>query len=150
MDREIRYNNKSLVIPARTFVLPSLMAVHAHPRYWGADSLLWRPARWNISDPLGTGGLDAENVFTPAPGTYFPWSDGQRNCPGKKFAQVEFVAVIAKLFRDHRVQPEQMVGESEEQARTRVLEVVKDSTVKMLLQMKDPTRVALRWIRKES
>lgn len=138
------------MIPARTFVLPSLMAVHAHPRYWGADSLSWRPARWIVLDPLGgKAGLDAESLVIPVQGTYFPWSDGQRNCPGKKFAQVEFVAVIANLFHGHRVLPERMVGESEEGARRRVLETVDDSAVKMLLQMKDPARVSVRWMRRE-
>lgn len=138
------------MIPAQTFVLPSLMAVHAHTRYWGADSLLWRPARWIVSDPLGSkAGLDAESLFMPVQGTYFPWSDGQRNYPGKKFAQVEFVAVIANLFREHKVLPKRMVGESEKRARRRVLETVDDSAVKMLLQMKDPARVAVRWMRRE-
>ena len=126
------------------------MAVHTHPRYWGADSLSWRPARWIVSEPSGDkANLDAESLFIPVQGTYFPWSDGQRNCPGKKFAQVEFVAVIANLFRRHRVVAERVVGENEEQARRRVLETVNNSAVKMLLQMKDPARVGVKWIRTE-
>lgn len=126
------------------------MAVHAHPRYWGADAPSWRPARWIVSDPTGSKvGLDAESIFVPAQGTYFPWSDGQRSCPGKKFAQVEFVAVIANLFRGHRVLPERRAGESEAQARRRVIEAVNDSTVKMLLQMKNPASVAVRWTKRE-
>lgn len=126
------------------------MAVHTHPRYWGANSLSWCPARWIVSDALGgKAGLDGETLFVPVQGTYFPWSDGQRNCPGKKFSQVEFVAVIANLFREHTVLPEPMVGESEEQARRRVLETVDDSAVRMLLQMKDPARVAVRWVKRK-
>ena len=126
------------------------MAVHAHPRYWGEDALSWRPARWMTSDTSGEKtGLDAETLFTPVQGSYFPWSDGQRNCPGKKFAQVEFVAVIAHLFYGHKVLPERMVGESEEQARRRLLDVVNDGAVKMLLQMKDPARVSMRWMSRE-
>ena len=125
------------------------MAVHTHPRHWGADSLLWRPSRWIVSDRVGLkAGLDAETLFVPAQGTYFPWSDGQRNCPGKKFSQVEFVAVIATLLHEHRVKVERKVGESEEQAQRRVLETVDDSAVRMLLQMKDPERVAVTWTRR--
>ncbi|MCJ1334603.1 hypothetical protein MMC10_011315 [Thelotrema lepadinum] len=149
-DRQIQYKGQSLIIPSRTFVLPSLMAVHAHPNYWGTDALSWRPARWIVSDPSSQRiGLETESVFTPARGTYFPWSDGQRNCPGKKFAQVEFVAVIARLLRRHRVLPERFVGESEAQAHQRVLEVVNDGSVKMLLQMRDPSRVSVRWVKRE-
>jgi len=47
--------------------------------------------------------LGQEALFTPAQSTYFPWSDGPQNCPGAKFAQVESVAVLACLLRDHRV-----------------------------------------------
>ena len=126
------------------------MAVHVHPRYWGADALSWRPTRWIKTGSLpAEAGVNGECLFTPAQGTYFPWSDGQRNCPGKKFAQVEFVAVIATLFRRHRVLPERMLGESEEGAQRRVLETVDDGAVKMLLQMKDPSRVGVRWMRRE-
>ena len=149
-DRQIQYNGETLIIPARTFVLPSLMAVHTHPRYWGADSLEFRPERWIVPGSTETGAskFDSETIFTPAKGTYFPWSDGQRNCPGKKFAQVEFVAVVANLFKDHRVYPERQAGEGPQQARQRVLATVKDSQVGLLLQMRDPTRVAVRWEKK--
>ena len=129
------------------------MAVHAHPRYWGADAESWRPARWIVSAPseckLEDFGLVQESLFTPAKGTYFPWSDGQRNCPGKKFSQVEFVAVIARLLHRHRVVPERLAGESAAQAQQRLLAVVNDGSVNMLLQMRDPSRVAVRWVRRE-
>ena len=87
-------------------------------------------------------------MFVPHRGTYFPWSEGQRNCPGKKFAQVEFVAVMATLFRDHRVRPVVVPGDSLDQARRRINEVVEDSTLGLLLQMRDPSRVAVAWDRR--
>ncbi|KAI1485519.1 hypothetical protein F5X96DRAFT_659588 [Biscogniauxia mediterranea] len=37
--------------------------------------------------------------------TFIVWSEGARDCPGRKFSQVEFVATIASLFRDWRVNP---------------------------------------------
>jgi cytochrome P450 len=42
-------------------------------------------------------------VFKPARGTYLPFSEGARACAGKKFATVEFVAVLVTLLRDHRL-----------------------------------------------
>jgi cytochrome P450 len=36
-------------------------------------------------------------------GSYIPWSDGARVCPGEKFAQVEFVALMAAIFKEHRI-----------------------------------------------
>lgn len=44
------------------------------------------------------------NWKRPSPGAFIPWATGPRNCPGVKFAQVEFVSVIASLLADSRVE----------------------------------------------
>lgn len=85
-------------------------------------------------------------MFTPVKGSYVPFSDGARVCPGKKFAQVEFVAAMVAFFRGNRVQVVQEGVESESQARARTMEVVKDSGILLLLQMNHPEKVGLRWV----
>ena len=55
---------------------------------------------------------------------------------------------MATLFRDYRVQPVVRQGETLEGARKRVLGVVQDSSVQLLLQMRDPGGVAVRWSRR--
>lgn len=150
-DRRLQVNGRSLVIPAKTMIFPSLVALHTDPRYWGEDSLVWRPSRWILSptEPAkGCNGLENESVFVPQKGTYFPWSDGQRNCPGKKFAQVEFVAVMISLFRDHSVHAVMEPGESTDQARERILGVVNDSSSTLLLKIRNASAVRLRWERR--
>jgi len=92
--------------------------------------------------------LSREKLLIPEKGAYFAWSEGVRSCPGKKFAQVEFVATIAALFRTHRVQPVPGKGETMDQARNRVLNVVKDTRMQLLLQMRDPNSVAVTWSRR--
>ena len=147
---------KSLIIPPRTMVLPSLIAMHTMPQYWGNDSLIWGPSRWILPSSYIKKGsparlkarLDEETMLVPPEGTNFPWSDGQRNCPGKKFAQVEFVAVMANLFRAHRVEPVARHGESQSQVQRRLLNKVNDSKVRMLLQIRDPNGVPLLWTRR--
>ena len=134
-------NEHTYNVPADTLIVPNLQASHTHPRTWGADSLVWRPQRW-IKE---AGDLDSESIIQPPKGTYFPWAEGARNCPGKKFAQVEFVAVVAALFRDHRAEPVRRSGENAEAANTRVLDVVKDSNVELLLQMRNPQNVQVVW-----
>ncbi|GJC86382.1 hypothetical protein ColLi_09220 [Colletotrichum liriopes] len=37
--------------------------------------------------------------MTPPRGSNLPWSGGPRMCPDQKMSQVEFVTVIATLFR---------------------------------------------------
>lgn len=126
------------------------MALQTHPRYWGKDSLTWRPSRWivdtsdNVQEDLGAR-LSQESLLTPEKGTFIAWSEGARSCPGRKFAQVEFVATMAALFRNFRADPVLRAGETPAIARKRVLDVVKNSNVELLLQMRDPDSVSVRW-----
>ena len=70
-------------------------------------------------------------------------------CPGKKFSQVEFVAVIASLLQDHRVRLVLMSGESQNDALERTLKVVKDSDMEVAVRMNHPERLRMRWKRKQ-
>lgn len=58
--------------------------------------------------PTSTTGptASAQGILKPAKGAFLPFSDGARACSGKKFATVEFVAVLFTLLRNHRVQLE--------------------------------------------
>jgi cytochrome P450 len=110
----------------------------------------WKPSRWiTSSSPKDTEPKSAfwkESLTTPKKGTYVAWSDGVRPCPGKKFSQVEFVAAMASLFRGHRVEVVPNLGEKAQEARDRVKRCVNDNRIVLLLQMRDPNSVGLRWV----
>ena len=98
--------------------------------------MVWRPGRW----------LDEkEELLQPPPGMFNPWTAGPRVCPGKKFAQVEFVAVIARLLQKGRVKPKLEAGEKQEEAFQRVMDVIADSTLDVTLHMVHPEKVRLVW-----
>ena len=137
-------NGKQHIIPARTWVQINQVAVHTLPKYWGQDSLHWLPDRW-IAPTTGNGEDEVLKDPPGGKGTFIPWAEGPRICPGKKFAQVEFVAVLATLLRKWRVRPRVLEGESMEQARKRVLAFVEDSEVVITLQMKKAKSVCLVW-----
>jgi hypothetical protein len=63
--------------------------------------------------------------------------------PSAKFSQVEFVAVLACLLRDYRVNAIRNPGESFKQTRKRILATAEDVNMEMLLRMKDADRVPL-------
>jgi hypothetical protein len=65
--------------------------------------------------------------------------------PGAKFVQVEFVAVIARIFRQHRRSPLLLEGETMIDARKRVHEVVEDANIGLTLKMRNAVRVRLVW-----
>lgn len=99
----LKYEGKELVVPPHTTVWTNVMALNTTPEYWGADNLTWKPSRWiekaeTKSPALAEDDFEAETMWKPIPGAYLPWADGQRVCPGKKFSQVEFVGVIARLL----------------------------------------------------
>jgi cytochrome P450 len=126
-------------------VIPNHVALHTHPKYWGNDNMDWRPSRW-ISSGASNGSFDKEFVITPRKGSFIAWSEGLRVCPGKKFSQVEFVAIMAGLFRDWRVEPVLEKGEDLAAASKRVMRLVEEDTGQvLLLQMLHPERAPLVW-----
>ncbi|KAF7955583.1 hypothetical protein EAE96_004509 [Botrytis aclada] len=146
--RTITYASKELHLPPNTMILPNLLGIQSYPRNWGSDRLLWRPSRWIISSSNQNGGL-TEELWTPPKGSYMPWSEGPRGCPGKKFGQVEFVAAMAVLCHENRVEIVKEDGENQDEAEKRVKTLVNYSAMVLLLQMMNPEKAGLRWVRKE-
>ncbi|KAK3316891.1 putative cytochrome P450 [Apodospora peruviana] len=133
----LKVGGRTLTVPAGVYTMAACMAIQQHPQFWGDDAETWRPERWIVRNEMGE-----EELYVPREGTFFPWSDGPQNCPGKKFAEVEAVAFLACLFRKHRVEAKKThEGESEEAVRNRVLACVNDVNMDMLVRMNDPDRV---------
>ena len=123
-------NGKDFTIPPFSHVIPNINAVHTYLRYWASDPLTWDPKRWILSSTSvsadsvptnSTVAFNRETLRTSPKGAYVPWSDGARGCPGKKFGQVEFVAAMCALFREHRVAPVLEEDETVGMARERTL-----------------------------
>jgi cytochrome P450 len=128
------------VIPANTFVTVNGQALHCDRQTWGEDAAVWRPDRWIRTSKAGE-----EELIEPAEGSYVPWASGPRVCPGKRFAQVEFVAAMSYLFRDHRVRPV-VPGSTPQVARERALAMVEDCAINAItLQMRNPRVVRMAW-----
>ncbi len=131
-------------------MIANLLALHVHPRYWGEDALQWRPSRWIIpsassaSEPH-TDAFELESFYVPPEGSYYPFSEGARSCPGKKSAQVEFVAVMAALFHEHQVQPVLQAEESMAQGLRRIMDVVNDRVMMLLMQILHPEKAVVEW-----
>lgn len=140
--QRLRVGDREILVPANVHVQPSLLALHMHPQYW-VEPEQWNPQRW-ITRASGEGADQGEALIKPRRGTYFPWSEGPMSCPGRKFSEVEFTAVIACLMRKHRLVIVRETGENEQQAQQRVRKVINDCDNQMLLKMRDPVRVKLR------
>lgn len=140
----LQFGEKTLNIPPKTVILPNHISVHTDPRVWGSESLIWRPSRWIKQSE--TRDLDGEFFIPPARGSFHGWADGPRDCPGRKFSQVDSVAVLALLFKTWRVNPVTNEGESLEAARERVRRFIVEDTGSILMtQMLHPERCPLVW-----
>jgi cytochrome P450 len=129
--------------PAGILVQVSAPVIHSSPKYWGDDSLDFRPSRWINDD-----NMKSETLIVPARGTFLPWSSGPRECPGSKMSQVEFIGVIRAIFSDWRVEILQNEGETKESARERFAKTVADSSPRVTLQLVRPQDAVLRWVKR--
>jgi cytochrome P450 len=141
--QSITVGDKTITMPPETMVMAAYGAVMTDPRWWGTDSLEWKPSRWIRRKDDGSEEIDMHKR-----GSFIGWSEGTRDCPGKKFSQAEFVATVAVLFSKWRVEPVKMAGESAGDAKKRVMKLIEDeSGYVLLLQMLHPERAPLVWSR---
>ncbi|PYH98109.1 putative cytochrome P450 [Aspergillus ellipticus CBS 707.79] len=144
-------SGRTLTLPQKTFVMPSLLAVQTHPKYWPDEPQTWRPQRWipRVAGATPTEQLMREEIDEPRTSTYLPWSAGVQVCAGRKFAQVEVVAVLASLFREHRLRVVLQKGEDFERARARILAHTMDTHQLLVMQMRDADSTLFTWERVE-
>ncbi|KAF2845171.1 cytochrome P450 monooxygenase-like protein [Plenodomus tracheiphilus IPT5] len=118
------------MVPGDTHIFLSA-GIHRNPKYWPAapnapsingvpDANCFRPERWIVDientdsfvdigyddeDLRGPSGEDTSSqLFKPVKGSYIPFSDGFRSCIGRRFAQVEILAVLAAIFTRYSVE----------------------------------------------
>lgn len=115
-------------IPENSFISLSTPGAHRNPKFWPHTSLEdlndFRPERWlldnntskaaTVEDEPTEPGPDADGpdqrsdtsstLFRPIKGSYVPFSDGYRSCIGRRFAQVEILAVLAVIFKTWSVE----------------------------------------------
>jgi hypothetical protein len=76
-------------------------------------------------------------------------SAGARSCPSQRFSQVEFVAVMAGLFRDWKMKAVPELEEDDATARSRIQRLVEQETgMVLLLQLLHPGKAVLTWKRR--
>ncbi|KAJ3186428.1 hypothetical protein HK101_009651 [Irineochytrium annulatum] len=124
-----------LVVPADSIVNILLAPMQTDPDVWGPESMTWNPDRW-FPEEDGAKGNNGRRGRPRGPpkGGFLPFSEGMRQCIGKRFSQVTFVTVLAMVVRRYVVSlPE---GES--------LEDVIKSTVMVTLAPVKPLRLVFK------
>lgn len=144
----LKISDTTYTIPADTIIMINNHAIQVDPDTWGADAEEWKPDRWILhstdQDTQHTSKFNSEEIYNPPPGAFIPWADGPRNCPGKKFSQVEFVAIMATLLRKHEVVP--AIDGDKEAMNEKLDQLLQDSGISSItLQIRHPEKVKLVW-----
>ncbi|RAK74326.1 cytochrome P450 [Aspergillus fijiensis CBS 313.89] len=126
------------VIPENTSIRVNSVALHTDPGAWGCDAAEWRPSRWVVGSSTGQPGEDVYDAEMEQ--KLIAWSEGPRVCPGKRFSQIEVLAVLLQLFRRHRVEIVAEPGETVEEARERAYARVQQSTMSLTLHIPQPEK----------
>lgn len=131
--QNLTLGDKTYTVPGGTHIFLN-SAIHRNPKYWPAgpngsnergagkkrDVDTFRPERWlstaKMEDSFvdiayddeelrGPSGEDTSaSLYKPVKGSYIPFSDGFRSCIGRRFAQVEILAVLAVIFSQYSVE----------------------------------------------
>ena len=125
----LNVGGKHYIAPERAYITIHAVGLHRNPKHWPhtseQDLHEFRPERW-LLDPSKAStntdddtyeteeGLEADgpdkrpdtaaSLFRPAKGAYVPFSEGYRSCLGRRFAQVEILAVLAVVFKNWSVE----------------------------------------------
>jgi cytochrome P450 len=148
--KTIKIGSRNVTLPPGIGIHLSLSGMHTSPEYWGDESMQWNPNHF-ISSIGAAGDFESEVLASDTQEHFLPWATGQRVCPGKRFSQVEMVAVLAIIFKDYTVQPVTRDGESMEQARQRIFDtsLTIDHEGRMLFEISHPETIALTWKKRE-
>lgn len=150
---DLTIGGKAYSIPPQTLLLFNMHAAHADPGYWGDDSLEFKPSRWIQMTPKAAGDdevgipvFDRETLLKPLRTVYMSWLDGSHVCPGRKFSQVEYVALMVSLLGSHYVEPaRETLGEDIDHARQRTKDCLAESGTRLVFEMLRPETVPLVW-----
>lgn len=107
----------SITVTSSTVVGGHFYGGHLSPR-WGSDAEAFDPKRFVSCSASGV-----EELIVPQGPVYSPWLLGPRVCPGKKFSQVEFVALIAQVQSKWRIEVA-ATGQDTEAARENLLKIL--------------------------
>ncbi|GAD94779.1 conserved hypothetical protein [Paecilomyces variotii No. 5] len=146
----LNYNGQTHHLPPDVRVNLNASALHYSEKYWGQDTNTFDPRRWDKrnassflarndgTEGLSAPGLESSHIHKPARGTYISFSDGMRACIGRRFAQVEFVAVLVAIFSRYRVRLGKIPqDESERDVKRRVEKALGESLSFITLSMRE-------------
>ncbi|KAI5808462.1 cytochrome P450 [Peziza echinospora] len=151
----MRFAGKEYILPPNTIVELDVVSAQYNTDAWGPNAAEFQPWIWDGQNPPspdipalspaapGAKGDTFPNVHVAKKGTWVPFGEGHRSCVGQKFAQVEYVAILAVMLRRHRVELVREKGETRADAKKRVWKIIEAATQTLSLRMRQNVQVKL-------
>ncbi|KAF7949293.1 hypothetical protein EAE96_008458 [Botrytis aclada] len=165
-EQKVMVDGVEKVVPEGCFIHLNTVGTHRNPRYWphrvldegGTDLNDFVPERWIVekvgeSGEMTYGDEDADEdsandgvanesstLFKPVKGAFISFSEGPRACPGKKFAQVEMIAVLTVVFQKYSVELDVSRWASDEEVQSMNYEERREVYQKAIRETKEVLR----------
>jgi len=97
----ILWKGERVVVPNQTRLTADTVSIHYSTEYWGSDALEYNPDRWIKSSEDSS---IAKELFKPPKGTFLAFSEGNRACIGRTFAETEFKAILTTIFEAYSLE----------------------------------------------
>ncbi|PSN66490.1 cytochrome P450 [Corynespora cassiicola Philippines] len=133
----------TLNVAPGTIVGGEFYGAHLSP-LWGPEAEIFNPKRFVSVNESGE-----EKLVVPEGPIYCPWVFGPRVCPGKKFSQVEFVALVAQILSKYRVEAFRNEGESVKAAESRLMGVLDHKFFNISTHLKHPEDASIQLVRRQ-
>ncbi|KAJ4990134.1 cytochrome P450 [Stagonosporopsis vannaccii] len=136
---------RNITVPPGTLMGLNQYSAHLSPR-WGPSAHIFGPQRFIAIDSQGVERFHVPSDSNPV---FAAWMIGPRTCPARKFSQVEFVGIMSELLREWRIEILRGEGESEEEARERVAELLSEEKYfNVSAHLKKPERAGVRFVKR--
>ena len=186
-EQTVTVDGKQITFPDKMFLHLNVVGTNRNPRYWPDSPNEFMPERWlprertpsdtsqvteksdvakETFDGLETASFEisgATSLLKPRKGSFISYSEGQRACPGRRFAQVEGTAVLSTLFQKYSVELDVSSWASDEEvekmareerrelygkALKRAEKIIRRSEQTITLQMLPGDEVPIRFVEK--
>ncbi|KAK0100414.1 hypothetical protein ONS96_007691 [Cadophora gregata f. sp. sojae] len=184
-EQTVTVDGKQIMFPDKMFLHLNVVGTNRNPRYWPESPNEFVPERWlphgssvkdtsqvfekidrgkETVDGLETASFETSggtSLFKPTKGSFISFSEGQRACPGRRFAQVESTAVLSTIFQNYSVELDVSSWASDEEvermgsenrrelygkALKRAKEIIRRSEQTITLQMLPGDEVPVRFV----
>jgi cytochrome P450 len=143
---EVPSMNMTISVPPDSLVsTPIAIAGYIPNKFNGLDPYIFDPKRFITRDKTGKELLIDDNELLKH--GYMPFTIGPRQCPGKKFSQVEFTRILCTLLSKTEIRPAGgRVADGQKMAEERLKAALRNTFFNLTLSIRNADQYAIEFV----